>query len=57
VKERALRMIVDHRQDNPSDTALGRGRGRQAEHRSGDGTSLAGPGRHQRWVPSRHHLR
>ena len=29
LKERALRMFADHRQDYPSDTASGRGRGEE----------------------------
>jgi len=57
VKERALRMITDHRQDYPSDTALAEAVAGKLRHRSGEGTSLAGAGRHQRRVPSRRHVR
>jgi transposase len=51
VRERGLRMIADHRQDYPSDTALAAAVAAAvagSEHRSGDGTSLAGAGQHQR---------
>jgi transposase len=45
VKERALRLIADHRQDYPSDTALAAALAGNIGRRR---ASLAGAGRHQR---------
>ena len=53
VKERALRMFADHRQDYPSDTALAEAVAKKVGVGPGDGSTVAGPGRRQRRRPAR----
>ena len=53
VKERAMRMVADHRQDYPSETALAAAVAQQGRCRAGDGAPLGGPGRGRRRRPAR----